>query len=250
MEKVQDVLTESTLEGNLLYLPKVQLNAKLYNDTKKILEGIGGHWRGGKTKAFEFTIDPSEEIRSLIEDGVRNMASEYQYFPTPMNIAAELVQMAEIEPYHSVLEPSAGTGNICKAIWLIHREIHIDVYELWNRNVRELRKLEELPFPLIEIKGADFLEKNDGKKYDRIIGNPPFAKNQDIIHVRKMYECLADEGRLVAVMSPHWKFAGDRPSKEFRKWMDDVDGNYFDLPEGAFATSGTNVRSCVVVIDN
>ncbi|GAB3272727.1 methyltransferase [Larkinella harenae] len=249
MEKVQDVLEACTQEGKLLRLPDVQLDPKLYRKFAKVLEGLGGKWKGGSVRAFVFEQDPSDELKSLREDGIRNMASEYQYFPTPMNIAAELVQLADIEAHHSVLEPSAGTGHICKAVWNVHPKIKIDVFELWGRNIKVIRELIEKRAPM-EFRGADFLKKEDNRLYDRIIANPPFAKNQDILHVRKMYACLADEGRLVAIMSPHWKFASDKPSRDFRKWMTDVDGNFRDLPEGAFATSGTNVRSCVVVIDN
>jgi hypothetical protein len=39
---VLDVLAKSKVEGNILYLPNVQLDRKLYVDVNKILEDLGG----------------------------------------------------------------------------------------------------------------------------------------------------------------------------------------------------------------
>ncbi|WP_234734782.1 DNA methyltransferase family protein [Tellurirhabdus bombi] len=245
MTTVHDVLSQSRLDGNLLYLPDAELDRKLYTELKKILAGIGGDWKGGKTKAFVFEHDPSASIADLLEQGVRNLAAEYQYFPTPDNVADELVIRLELEEHHTVLEPSAGTGNILKAIWRVFPSMQIDVYELWGRNADILRQMGNVNFW-----GYDFRLADERKLYDRIIANPPFTKGQDMLHVRKMYELLADEGRLVSVVSAHWKFGSDKISKEFRKWMEDVDGNYFDLPGGSFKDSNTGVQSCVIIIDN
>jgi hypothetical protein len=42
MENITQVIQASTLEGNVLKLPAQQLERKLYQDTAKALEGIGG----------------------------------------------------------------------------------------------------------------------------------------------------------------------------------------------------------------
>ena len=37
-----------------------------------------------------------------------------------------------------------------------------------------------------------------------------------VLHVTKMWEHLADGGRMGVIMSCHWQFANDKPSKTFR----------------------------------
>lgn len=39
-----------------------------------------------------------------------------QLFPTPPPLARRMVALADIRPEHFVLEPSAGTGNLLRAI--------------------------------------------------------------------------------------------------------------------------------------
>src|SRR5262249_733704 len=54
-------------------------------------------------------------MRETLRPGVQ-VISAPQLFPTPPALAARMVELAEIEPEHRVLEPSAGTGNILRAI--------------------------------------------------------------------------------------------------------------------------------------
>lgn len=43
------------------------------------------------------------------------VATAPQLFPTPADLAARMVELADIQPDQKVLEPSAGTGVLCKA---------------------------------------------------------------------------------------------------------------------------------------
>ena len=36
------------------------------------------------------------------------------FFPTPPELAEQIIEAADIRPGHRVLEPSAGTGNLCR----------------------------------------------------------------------------------------------------------------------------------------
>ncbi|MNJ04833.1 hypothetical protein D3C73_1657790 [compost metagenome] len=49
-------------------------------------------------------------------------------------------------------------------------------------------------------------------------------------------------------MSPHWTFANDTKSIQFRNWLNDK-GYYEKLPEGSFKESGTGVNTVLVVIE-
>jgi hypothetical protein len=67
-------------------------------------------------KVGPFTLGGQiEAMRETLKEGVR-VVSAPQLFPTPPHLAARMVELAQIEPGHRVLEPSAGTGVLCKAI--------------------------------------------------------------------------------------------------------------------------------------
>ena len=89
--------------------------------------------------------------------------------------------------------------------------------------------------------------------YDRILMNPPFSNRRDAEHVRHAYTLLRPGGRLVAIMGEGVFFGQDAKAKEFRDWLDEVDGTSEKLPEGTFneptlpVNTGVNAR--MVVID-
>ena len=87
--------------------------------------------------------------------------------------------------------------------------------------------------------------------YDRIIMNPPFEKGQDIDHVRRAYDMLHPNGRIVAIMSEGPFYRSDSKAQEFRAWLDDKGGTSEKLPEGSFKDSdrSTGVNTRLVIID-
>src|SRR5690606_25758321 len=127
------------------------------------------------------------------------LKKDFQFFPTPAELADKLVDLAKIKELHSVLEPSAGQGAIVHAI---HRKFPtntVHVFELMEPNLKVLNSITN-----VSLQGKDFLESPVKYLYDRIVANPPFSKNQDIDHIRKMYEHLKPGGRLVSISSTHW----------------------------------------------
>ena len=83
-ENVLSVLGECRVEGNLLYLPSIQLDRKTYTEVKKVLENMGGKWNR-KAKAHTFEYDSVAEMLEnvLLTQEVKDLKKEYQFFPTP-----------------------------------------------------------------------------------------------------------------------------------------------------------------------
>jgi len=237
-----EVLQQSTVEGNTVKLPSVQLDRSIYMEVKKKLEKIGGAWKGGKTQGFVFPTNPEDLLKQIAGGENRNLKKEFQFFETPEKIVDLLVYYAEIKPEHTILEPSAGRGAIIKGINKFG--ITPDCYELMDQNI-EILKNSGLRF---NFKGKDFL-KNDRTRYDRIIANPPFTKNQDIDHIIEMYECLKPGGILVSVASTSWDEGSQIKQKFFRNWIRQVNTYIIELPSGAFKESGTMVPTVILVIN-
>lgn len=240
---VEEILKHCTLEDNIMKLPQVQFNKKSYAEAKKWIEEAGGSWRGGKIQGFTFPFN-ADRVFGILHDGKRcNLQQEFQFFATPPEVADWLVMLAGgVNEYEKVLEPSAGTGAIIDAIHRNCKDVIVDCFELMPENKEILSKKEN-----INLLGDDFTTFNLAL-YDKIIANPPFSKNQDIRHVKRMYECLKDGGTLVAIMSCHWKSAQEKECIDFKKWLESIEGKSYDIEAGAFKDSGTGIQTTAVVI--
>lgn len=241
---VEEILRHCTLEDNVLKLPQVQFNKKSYAEAKKWIEEAGGSWQGGKVQGFTFPFN-AERVFSILRECKRcNLQQDFQFFATPPEVADWLVMLAGgVHEDEKVLEPSAGTGSIIDAIHRSCPDVIVDCYELMPENKEILAKKDN-----IRILGDDFT-KCDVAQYDKIIANPPFSKNQDIRHVRRMYECLNPGGVLAAITGPHWEFGSESECKDFRQWLEDNGGKKFEIEEGTFKESGTGTKTIAIVIN-
>ena len=240
---VEEILKHCTLEDSVLKLPKVQFNKKSYVEAKKWIEEAGGSWQGGKIQGFTFPFNP-ERVFSILKDGKRcNLQQDYQFFETPDDVADWLVMLAGgIHEDDTVLEPSAGRGALIKAIHRACPSVMVECYELMPENREFLHTLDN-----VILLDEDFTKDSVGY-YTKIIANPPFSGNQDVDHVRLMYERLEDGGTLAAITSQHWKLGQEKKCVEFRFWLETVGGKIYEIGAGEFKESGTSISTMAVVI--
>jgi hypothetical protein len=239
----EEVLQNCKIEGLVVKLPPVQLERKLYQEVAKALELIGGKWKGGKVCGFVFQTHPTDLLEEIANGEKRNIKKEFQFFATPEKLADELVYLADLKNHDTILEPSAGQGAIIKSINKVC-DVVPDCYELMKINAIILIE-SKLKFNLI---GSDFFN-HDGKTYSKIIANPPFTKNQDIDHLKEMYECLSRGGRLVCITSESWVNGSQNKQVDFRKWLDKLEAEIIDIEKGSFKESGTMVGGKIIIIN-
>ncbi len=239
----QEVLQACTVDGNTVKLPSIQLERSAYMEVKKRLEGIGGKWKGGKVAGFVFPTCP-QQLLSNIQGGEKiNLKKDFQFFATPKHIALKMIELAEINPEkQTTLEPSAGHGAITRAFNEVHGDFAIFAYELMEANRMVLAK-----DPNVIILGDDFLKCD--QKFDVIVANPPFNKNQDIDHVLHMFDCLNEGGRIVTIMGTGWQFRSGKKETAFREWALKHVYLTYPLESGTFKESGTMVETVLLVID-
>ena len=244
MTELAESLRKCKVEGNVLYLPSIKEGAlKNYNEVKSSLLKAGAKY---KSNSFVFPNDAQPYIDKLTGGEKINIKKEFQFFGTSASLADEVVKEADIKKTHKVLEPSAGQGAIVEAITRKVPTLIVDVCELMDINRNVLKQNSNIQFV-----GEDFLQipsKYVGY-YDRIIANPPFNKNQDIDHIRKMYECLKVKGRLVSIASKHWQTSTNKKETEFREWLKAVGAKISEVDAGRFKESGTNIATCIIVIN-
>jgi protein-L-isoaspartate O-methyltransferase len=192
--------------------------------------------RPAPTQPAEETPDAEafDTMRQQLKQGVQ-VVSAPQLFPTPRELAARMVELAEIEPGQRVLEPSAGTGRLLSAFDVESCCVHaIEIN-------RQLAGQLQAAFPYVTVHCEDFLQVFDTEHvpFDRIIMNPPFNQGQDIQHIQHAARMLAPGGRLVAICAN-----GPRQHAALRPIAD----LWETLPPGTFAESGTMVNAALLVV--
>jgi GNAT superfamily N-acetyltransferase/predicted RNA methylase len=197
------------------------------------------------------TTDPTVEARRRFDKLKRDLVGQkgvgVDFFPTPPELAADLVDRADAQIGDSVLEPSAGSGNIIEQMADIYETFDIPVTALEQSSglVEVLRAQAEALADThpVTVEQGDFLKYTT--KHDIIVMNPPFSKNQDIAHVRHAWSLLKPGGRLVAVMSEHAFIASGTVETEFRDFLDAENGTHDELEPGQLADRAVTQRSQV-----
>lgn len=164
-------------------------------------------------------------------------------FVSPPKVVDKLMELADIQPGMTVLEPSAGTGNI--ALAAVELGAVVDCVEL-DRNLSDVLIARVPGARMILVR--DFLDTEpEAQSYDRIVMNPPFSGGKDILHVGHALQFLRPGGRLVAVMAAGVIFHQSKAAEKFRALVDERGGEFEPLPAESFAPA-TNASTVVVVI--
>lgn len=243
--EVKEVLAACTATANHLHLPAKQLDPKLYQKVKKHIEAHGGKWKGGKVQAHVFPegSNPLELIGLAVEQGhSTNHKTLLQAFYSPAAVAHAVAEIAEIEPHHRLLEPSAGEGAIIAALVSLGANPHlITAVEI---NEAALAKIDH-PGPKL---CRDFLTvERFAHQFDRIVMNPPFQKDQDIKHVLHAFKFLRPGGRLVSIMGANTNRTSFHALIR-TLWQADAETNVENMPPDSFKESGTKVPTITLTI--
>jgi SAM-dependent methyltransferase len=207
---------------------------------------------------------PSDDfaaLRAQLRAGVQ-VVSAPQLFPTPPALAARVVDALRPALGARVLEPSAGTGHLLRALpgvmpFGTNRQTwcgEVVAVEL-NRALCDALRSDGLAH---RVTCADFLEcepealagDDAGRdpsalgRFDAVLMNPPFARGADIAHIRHAVRFLRPGGRLVAICAN-----GPRQREALLPLVEASGGTWEDLPEGSFEQAGTGVRTALLTIE-
>jgi len=181
---------------------------------------------------------------------------ELQQFSTPPAEALLVVKVAGLCAGMTVLEPSAGTGNIANLARMAGADV--DTNEIHERR-RSLLSLQGFVPTAHDAERLDNLLPGD-KFYDAIVMNPPFSATGGRVrghstefgarHVEQALLRLKPGGRLVAIVGRG--MALDRPT--FRKWWANIEARYrvranVGLDGSVYAKFGTTFDHQAIVID-
>lgn len=245
-EEVLAVLSESVEcdDANKAAVIVRELDRNLYVKVNKVLTAVGGKWNR-RAKAHLFEMPPTLLLDRVMVTGEVQTHQDIGFFPTPVELARQLADMAGVRSGDRCLEPSAGTGRI------------VDVMCARGAKVTAIERVERMRQQLIASGRCavapydDFMDVDGNAsfrgRFDRVVMNPPFVKvgrGDQLDHVRLAYSLLRPKGVLVSVLPRSVEFRCDRRHSAFRDWaLDECGGQLERLPDGAFVESGTRVAT-------
>ena len=179
-----------------------------------------------------------DAMAASLKAGVKVVSAD-QLFPTPPELAERVAELANILPGERVLEPSAGTGSLLRAVLATTSDADVVAVEI---SADLARALAANPGDgSYSVRHADFLTLGPSElgNFDCVIMNPPFASGADVKHILHARTLLKPGGRLVAICAN-----GPRQREALQPLAD----TWEELPEGTFKSSGTNVRTVLLTM--
>lgn len=241
-------------EGNLFYIEKM-LDRREYVAVNDVLVALGGQWsRKQKCHVFPDGFSVDDALADVLSTGqVLHLQKDLEVYETPTPLAARLVMLAQIEPGHHCLEPSAGRGRIAEVMAVAcgskSMVTVVDVHPpfiagLMRNGFEDAHVANFLEWPWSYLEG----DYDPGRfRFDRIVMNPPFARQADIDHVTHASRFLADHGVLVAVMSGGVAFRENKKTLDFwRRLRQQGSVEVIELPPATFSESGTQVNTVIL----
>lgn len=186
-----------------------------------------------------------ERIQEL-EQSVR-FADIPGFFPTPKQLAEWVVVLAEVAGAGdvTVLEPSAGKGDLLEAIKAANPQARIVACEI-NHQLAWI--CEQKGF---KVERGDFLQ-HESTKPDIVVMNPPFERGSDVKHVLHAAGLMREGGRLVAIVSSTTADEHSRSGTSLRMGLDDLGCTYevHETDPAAFANGfiPTGVRTAIIKV--
>ena len=105
----------------------------------------------------------------LQQANIKDRKSKGQYF-TNKTLKDKSLKNISFEDDMDILENSCGTGEFIYSILEINENVNIDAFDIDASLVAIIKD----KYPNVNVVCADWLLSGNYKKYDKIIGNPPY----------------------------------------------------------------------------
>lgn len=153
------------------------------------------------------------------------MLNNSNFYPTPKNVITQMLNKLKNGSPHSILEPSAGKGDILEEISLFYEHLRGRMPKLYCiEKDRELRScLLGKEFTVID---SDFLTYTGRIQFDVILMNPPFDDGAK--HLLKAWEILYN-GEIVCLLNKETYLNPYTKERQLLKQIIDNNGTIDDL---------------------
>lgn len=174
---------------------------------------------------YQFDYEPASVIDQIICSGCIPDQKSHQFYPTPEKLAKKVIDLAEIEDHHQVLEPSAGTGGIADHV---PEHVYLQCYEISQLHCKVLEAKGYARTGQRKVSCLDFLNlaaEYRGGGYDRVVMNPPFSEGRWKAHTEAAGKVLKKNGSIIAILPSSAKAQLDMPGFNM-KWYGPYDNEF------------------------
>lgn len=153
------------------------------------------------------------------------------FYATPIEVVENFLHNYDL-PSGEILEPSAGNGNIVQAIKNMDKSRLVTALELREEEINNLNNIAD------NVVISDYLKWNTDRKYNVIIGNPPYSMAIEFID--KSLELLSDQGVLIFLLRTAFLESKSR----YKFWQENpLSGLYTLSKRPSFTGKGTDATS-------
>lgn len=202
------------------YWASTNTDKHVKTEVARVMESIGAAVDG---ETFRFDYEAREVIGDLVASGCIPDHKSHQFYPTPPSLAARVVELAEVGPEDTVLEPSAGQGAIAELLPK-DRTVCIEASAL-HCSVLRAKGLNVVAGDFLRSMGPDIAAALGRPTVTRVVMNPPFDRGQWQAHVEHASTLLAPGGRLVAILPSSAPKRLELPGFALT-WSDPIDGEF------------------------
>lgn len=204
----------------------------------------------------KYELDPNTILKKNLD--ARTKEEKLQQYFTGEKLTEEIISHSSIKSRHgkiTVLEPTAGWGNLVKPLLKLKKDITIDMVEYDQSNREVLKKLVDSAKDILKLMDQkDFLLFTPSNRYDYIFTNPPFhLRKGEIPHLEKdvydynfvmrAYACLKIGGELIAITGQYWK-----KNNQFIQWANEVGWVHYDKVGEKFYHAGNLVKPPITIM--
>lgn len=120
------------------------------------------------------------------------------YYPTPLKLISKMLEGVELRSFRTILEPSAGRGDIVK---YIEKRLGNDNMKYCNIDCieKDISLQHILKGEGYKVVHDDFLSFTTYKRYDLIVMNPPFDNGDK--HLLKALELQQNGGKIICLLN-------------------------------------------------
>jgi hypothetical protein len=254
-----DVLQGAVADRTMIRTPIIT-DRGTYIEVHQVLPRLagGGHW-DPRERAFMYQRDPRPDLQTLTGTVVLPPPSAYRdkelsYWPTPPELATELIDGLDLADGMRVLEPSAGDGALVRALRAEYLDAAVHITAVEPDPVRRtyLRRNGSVGMHVWDGTLEDYaaFAEPAGIRFDAVVMNPPFTlpgqRYAWAEHLALAWDRLLPGGRLRAIVPASLEFGRQRPVAAVRALITDAGGSWRKTGTGAFRMSGTDVHTLIV----
>jgi hypothetical protein len=162
-----------------------------YQEACRVLASIGGTPERGTRWQFDYPY--GQVLREILISGCIPDQQAHQFYPSPEKLADICADLAQIGESDTVLEPSAGQGDLA-AFLPKDRTTCVEISPL------HCAVLKARGFSAVQADFLDWACRPDAPLYDRVVMNPPFADGRAQAHVEHAAARVKPGGRMVAIL--------------------------------------------------